>query len=661
MKKCMLAALAATGGIVAIAATNEVTSVAPVIVYASRIDESSADIPAPVMVLDREAVSRSGARDFGELLRKSANLEVRSAFGNPLQQQIAMRGFGEYSFGRVKVIVDGEELNNIDMDPPNLARIPLASVERVEVLAGASPVLHGDGASAGVINVTTDSRDYTSRTRIAAKGGSFGTFGANVATRGGSSTNGVIYSAAYDYLRSDGFRDHSGFDTHAVSAAIRQNFDNGSSVALKTHYFNALYAMPGALSYEQWQRDRRMAVYDNDWCRLWSYGLSLDAKLLLAEDQWLYLDGACTFRHRRTHWGDYGYANEYDSSAFRLSPRYVNEMALWDHDNRLTAGFDFRYDIYEVDDRSGYNNPYYRFDRARYAPFLHDEFFLTDELSLVLGARLEVIDNRWDNYRGLADDHSCDVLGDYELGLVYRPLDDFRTYVKGTRYHRSAFCDELNYTRDGRFLEPETGTSLDVGAEWTPAREWKFELSGYWTVIDDEIFYDPHAMEYGGGYWGGYNCNSPARTMRLGFDTGLVWRRDGFAEASLRYGFVDARFVDGSYDGNAVPLVPASRVRAELGWWLCSDLEVKGGFRYVSSQVLAGDFDNDHERLDGYWLLDAGAYYEPFWAEGWKASLVFDNLLDRNYCDFGGWSDYMGAYYYPAAGFGFMFTLAYEF
>ena len=54
-------------------------------------------------------------------------------------------------------------------------------------------------------------------------------------------------------------------------------------------------------------------------------------------------------------------------------------------------------------------------------------------------------------------------------------------------------------------------------------------------------------------------------------------------------------------------------------------------------------------------------YYVPSWAEGLKVSLVVDNLLDRNYCDFAGWSDYSGAYYYPACGRSFMLAVSYEF
>ena len=60
-------------------------------------------------------------------------------------------------------------------------------------------------------------------------------------------------------------------------------------------------------------------------------------------------------------------------------------------------------------------------------------------------------------------------------------------------------------------------------------------------------------------------------------------------------------------------------------------------------------------------VFDAGATYEPSWAKGWRLSLVVDNLLDRRYCDFAGWSDFSGAYCYPAAGRSILATLSCEF
>jgi len=664
MNILMVAAVAAAAGSVAeptqTEATNKVVEIPPVTVYASRIESSAAEMPSAVGVYDAEAISRSGARDLPELLDKVANLQIRTLNANPLQTQIAMRGFGENSYGRVKVVIDGEELNCVDMDAQNLVRIPLGSIDRVEVIHGPSPVLHGDGAVAGVVNIVTDTRDYSKKTKVTARGGSYGTFGANVQTKGGFEEEGLLYFASYDYSRSDGFRERSGYDMHAFSASLRKNFDNGSTVGFKANYFNSFFEMPGSLSYAQWKGSRRYAKFDNDWCRLWNYGFAIDSKMAIAEDQWLYIDGAFSVKHRQAHWGDYGYSNEYDLYSGQISPRYVNEKDVFDFGSKFTVGYDFRYDRYNVRDRSGYNNPKYHFDRERHALFAEEEFFLTDELSIVAGARGEYIDNRWRNYSGLKETTSYDLMGDFELGVVYRPIEDMKVFAKGTRFHRSAFCDELSNTKDGKFLEPETGTSLDIGLEYTFAKEFKFDVTGFWSVMEDEIFYNPYVTPAPWG-WNGYNGNSPGRTERLGFDVGLAWCREKTAEASIRYSFVDSRFRNGQYEGNTIPLVPQNRVRAEVGVWILDDLEVKGGYRFVSSQVLMSDFNNEHSRLPGYSIFDIGLHYTPYWAKGWKASFVMDNVLDRNYCDFAGWSDYSGGYYYPACGRSFLFTLSYEF
>lgn len=629
-----------------VAATNNIAELPHVTVYASRIEDAKDDIPALVQVFGAEQIAASGARDLPELLKKKSGVDIHSMNGNPVLTSIAMRGFGDNAFGKVKVVLDGEELNNVDMNPPNLTRIPLGNVERVEVIHGPSPVLYGDGAVAGIVNVTTDSRDYEEETRVTGKAGSQYTFGGNVQTKGGDEEEGVQYNASYDYLRSDGYRKNSEYEMHTANAGVRKNFENGSTAGLKVNYQNAYYGLPGSLTYDQWKNARKSASTPDDWARIWSYGVTLDSKLKLAEDQWLYLDGGFSHQFRHAVYRPYSDL-EYDYCNCRVSPRYVNECGIGDFENKFTVGLDFRYDLYEASTGASADS---RFNRDRYAAFVHDEFFLTDELSLVAGARLERIGNRWRKYAGLAETRNHDWMNDYELGLVFRPVEGLKTYVKGSQFHRSPFCDELNYTRDGRFLEPETGASLDLGMEWNFAEEFTFMVNGYGMVMEDEIFFDPAIQPWG------YNCNSPARTRRVGFDTGLSWFRDKMAEASFRYGVVHADFAEGEYHGNDVPYVPNHRIRLEGGFWIVDDLRIKGGYTYVGAQVLSGDYANSSDRLPAYSLFDAGVYYEPSWAEGWMVSFVMDNIFDRNYCDYAG-----VGYYYPACGRSFMFTVSYEF
>lgn len=658
MMNKMLVAVAMAGTCFAVcaeqepgAARAEDEALPVVTVYASRIDDAKDAMPSAVSVFTAEEIAASGARDLPELLKKKAGIDIHAMNGNPILTSMAMRGFGDNAFGRVKVVLDGEELNNADMNAPNLTRIPISSASRVEVVRGPSPVLYGDGAVAGVVNVTTDSDSYEERTKITGKAGSQDTYGANLQTRGGLEEDGLVYGASYDYIKSGGYRRRSAYGIHTANAHLRKLYGNGSRLGVRANYQNAFYELPGSLTHDQWKRGRKTANNRDDWARLWSYGVGLDSKMKLSEDQWLLVDAG--FSHQRRHAVYRSSASDlkYDAYCWHLSPRYVNELDMAGFENKFTAGFDFRFDRYSEDHPFSYGAPVKRhFDRSRYAAFVHDEFYLTEELSFIAGARLERIDNKWSRYGALRQNSSHDWMGDFELGAVYRPVDGLKTYVKGTRFHRSAFCDESSYTQDGKALDPETGVSLDVGAEWEFLDEFKFDANGYGMIMKDEIFYDPSLRPWG------YNSNSPAKTRRIGLDTGLSWIRDKVAEASVRYGVVHADFASGTYHGNDVPYVPNHRARTEAGVWLFDDLEIKGGWSYTGSQYLSGDYANENRKLSAYSLFDVALLYEPSWAKGWKATLAIDNLLDKDYCDYAG-----VGYYYPACGRSFMFTLSYEF
>ena len=632
-----------------------------VIVYASRTERPVEQIAGQVQVFTGVDIAASGAEDLPKFLERAANIQVRTLNANPKQAQLAARGYGENSFDRIRVVLDGADLNNVDMAAPDLTRIPLGNISRVEVVHGPSPVLHGDGAVAGAVNVETDTRDYAKVTRITGKAGSQNTYGLNVATRGGAEGAGIFYQAAADYERSSGYRSRSGWENYTVNGGVTKNFEDGSSAYFKANYSHGFYEMPGSLTRSQWRRDPKDAFSRHDWGRTWNYGAAFGGKARLADGRWLYLDASFDDQHRKAHWGDYDYSNDYDLYSFRVKPRYFDEREIGGHRNEFTFGVDLGYDVYEVRDRSGYNNRKYRFYRMREGVYVQDEFFFTDQWSVKAGARLDNVDNEWRHYAGIREDHSNDWLQGYELSLVYRPVDNLKTYVKGTRFFRSAFCDEMNYTRDGKFLDPETGWSADGGVEWNFLKEFNFMFNGYATWTEDEIFYNPHAKDYGYGMWGGYNENADGDTLRLGFDTALSWKKNGVAEASARYSFVNARFASGQYDGKDIPLVPRHRVRLDAGVWVCEGIEVKGGMTWTARQNLSGDYGNSHDELPSYPLFDAGVYCEPSWAKGWKLSFAVNNILDKEYCDFAGWSDYSGAYYYPGKGRSCVLTLSYEF
>ena len=130
-----------------------------VLVTATRQPFHVEEAPFAVEVYTRKDLDRSGAASFLDFLASQTSLTVLPGFGNPNQRLIDMRGFGlESGYQNVVISVDGYRLNDIDSATQFLGNVPLASIERVEIVRGAGGVTSGEGATAGTINIVT--REY---------------------------------------------------------------------------------------------------------------------------------------------------------------------------------------------------------------------------------------------------------------------------------------------------------------------------------------------------------------------------------------------------------------------------------------------------------------------------------------------------------------------
>jgi iron complex outermembrane receptor protein len=659
-----LSVLAARAGTVEEPKTN----LPPIVVEASRAGKTAAEMPAEVQVITAKEIAESGCHSTAELLEKRANLLVRKMNSNPGFAQVAMRGFGENSFGRVLILVDGERLNNPDMSAPNLTRIPLDSIKRLEIIHGPQTVLHGDEASAGVINVITADRDsYEPKTTVGGAVGSWDTYKAHVAREGGFRDEGVTYRANTDWEKSNGWRENGGYQIWNAGGGATKHWERGDRLSVSAFYNWSDYDMPGSLTRDQWRRDHspREAQTPDNTARLYSYGANLGGTGHFTDDRWL--EANLTASRRSTYWDNVSWKStlDYDVDQYAFTPRYVDKSDLFGHENRFIVGTDLRYETLDYLSKShayGRSRTDKDYDRFASAVYAQDEWFVTDELSVTLGARGERLHSRWSpdqNGRG----NWVDWEGAYEAALTYRPVEELKVFGRGSRFYRAPFCDEMNYAPEA--LDPETGYGAEAGAEWAFAREWAAGVTGYAMWMKDELFYDPGRYY---NYWWGANVNSPYDTTRSGADAKVEWSRERVANAGVYYSYTDARFAEGPYDNEQVPLVPHQLVRVRGEVYIVDDLSVFGGARYVSRQGLAGDYGGAEPELKAYGLLDAGARYVPsFGPFGGRLTvqLAVDNLLDKKYCDFAGATkQYDGSfsdYYYPAAGRCWMLSASYEF
>ena len=138
-------------------------------VTGTRIKRTDFEGPAPVQVIDREAIERSGHTRVGELLQEitSAGSAINTAFNSPDQGgdggvRVSLRNLEPQ---RTLVLVNGRRWVKATTqagvaNAADLSTIPAAAVDRIEVLTGGASSVYGSDAIAGVVNIITR-RDFT--------------------------------------------------------------------------------------------------------------------------------------------------------------------------------------------------------------------------------------------------------------------------------------------------------------------------------------------------------------------------------------------------------------------------------------------------------------------------------------------------------------------
>lgn len=145
-----------------ISTEDETQVLEEVLVTGSRISRSQFDGPSPVVTLDSEDFQAEGFTTVYEAINS-----LTQTYGNTQDDQFAggftqnantvdLRGLGP---GRTLVLINGRRTTDYPLpfngqsNLVNLASIPVAAVDRVEILAGGASAIYGSDAVAGVINI----------------------------------------------------------------------------------------------------------------------------------------------------------------------------------------------------------------------------------------------------------------------------------------------------------------------------------------------------------------------------------------------------------------------------------------------------------------------------------------------------------------------------
>lgn len=165
-KVCTAVALAFGGSVGLIAMPAFAQEAAPVAqkierveVTGTRIKRADAEGALPVTVIKREELEASGSTTVAEFMRTSTfsstgNFRPQSGSSAQSFAGIDLRGLGSQ---RTLVLLDGRRLPKAPNvgDSVDLNTVPMAAVERIEILTDGASAVYGSDAIGGVVNIIT--------------------------------------------------------------------------------------------------------------------------------------------------------------------------------------------------------------------------------------------------------------------------------------------------------------------------------------------------------------------------------------------------------------------------------------------------------------------------------------------------------------------------
>jgi outer membrane receptor protein involved in Fe transport len=128
-------------------------------VVGSRLKRVDVETAAPVVVVEKEQIEKSGAASVGDFFRKSAatsptgNFAGGSRYVSSGAATIDLLGIGA---ARTLVLMNGRRIPTLPgLGAVNVDNIPTGVIERIEVLAGGASAVYGADAVGGVVNIIT--------------------------------------------------------------------------------------------------------------------------------------------------------------------------------------------------------------------------------------------------------------------------------------------------------------------------------------------------------------------------------------------------------------------------------------------------------------------------------------------------------------------------
>jgi iron complex outermembrane receptor protein len=220
----------------------------------------------------------------------------------------------------------------------------------------------------------------------------------------------------------------------------------------------------------------------------------------------------------------------------------------------------------------------------------------------------------------------------YEAGVTVNPFDFLKVYAKYGTQFRYPYIDDIivapGVTGTGTIglntgLEPEKGWTIEGGIGLNIKNIAQLDANFYYLRIDNEIFQMPIMP---------YISQNLDPINRTGTNIGLKLTPVKYASLGFDYGYVNAEFIEGNYEGKTVPLVAAHTLFGSFMLHAPFGLSLGPNVLYKSEMYAGYDFDNAQPAIDSslIWGLQVRYVINKFKGE-LAVMLTLHNLADTKY------------------------------
>ncbi|WP_372764010.1 TonB-dependent receptor domain-containing protein [Litorivivens sp.] len=211
------------------------------LVTASRWQETASESLATTTLIERTDIDRLQATELSELLMGLPGLSVSNSGGPGKSTSLFVRGTES---DHVLVLIDGVKVGSATSGAAAFEHIPVAQIERIELVRGPRSSLYGSEALGGVIQIfTRNGSGIGFQPTLRLGGGNYGRAQAELGLSGGSSS--AWYGLALSAKHTDGLDarpahqepDADGYEN--LAGSLRLGWQLNSATELGLHYLRS--------------------------------------------------------------------------------------------------------------------------------------------------------------------------------------------------------------------------------------------------------------------------------------------------------------------------------------------------------------------------------------------------------------------------------------